>query len=161
MALSSRRNATRRLLLCVITSMSLPSTLSSQSMQSGSRTNVVFTGRDLRILGGAMLGTAAVSLFDVRIARAFADSGLHTRRGLQSVAKGTSRVTETILMISGGSAWAIARLGHSDGAADVALHTFESVASGAAAIQVVRGVVGRARPYVVDGVDDVHDSDPY
>src|SRR5262249_23196292 len=54
-----------------------------------------------------------------------------------------------------------ARLGHSPGTADVALHTTESVASGAAFIQVIRGIGGRARPYVVNDVGETRDSDPY
>jgi membrane-associated phospholipid phosphatase len=43
----------------------------------------------------------------------------------------------------------------------VALHTTESVVSAAVFIQIVRGVLGRARPYVVDTVGDRRDSDPY
>lgn len=147
-------------------SLGAASSLSAQSAGSaaGSSTGpsaVVITHRDLGILGAATLGTAVLSMFDVRIARAFADSGLHTYGRLQVGAKRTSAVTETLLMISGGSIWAISRLGHSDGAADVALHTTESVASGAMFIQVIRGIAGRARPYVIDDAGEKHDSDAY
>jgi membrane-associated phospholipid phosphatase len=77
------------------------------------------------------------------------------------MAKRTSAVTETLLMISGGATWAIARLGHADGTADVAFHTTEAVASGAMFIQVIRGIAGRARPYVIDDAGEKRDSDPY
>jgi membrane-associated phospholipid phosphatase len=121
----------------------------------------VFTSRDAAILGGATAGSAAVSLFDVRIARFFAKPTLHQRRRFETMAKRTSFVTETLLMLSGTGVWAIARLSHSSGTADVALHTTESVASGAAFIQVIRGIGGRARPYVVSDSTKSGDSDPY
>ena len=121
----------------------------------------VITHRDLEIIGGASAGAALLSLFDVRIARMFADSSLHSNKKLNSAAKRTSTVTETLLMLSGTGIWALARLGHSPGTADVALHTTESVAAGAAFIQVIRGIGGRARPYVVTDSGDRRDSDPY
>jgi len=121
----------------------------------------VITHRDLAILGGTSVGAGLLSLFDVRIARVFAESSLHANRKLNSAAKRTSTVTETLLMLSGSGVWALSRLGHSPGAADVALHTTESVAAGAAFIQVIRGIGGRARPYVVTDSGDTRDSDPY
>ena len=121
----------------------------------------LFTRRDAAIIGAGTVGSAIVSLFDVRIARFFAESSLHADRRVRRIAKRTSAVTETLLMISGGAIWAIARLGHADGTADVAFHTTESVASGAAFIQVIRGIAGRARPYVVDDAGETRDSDPY
>ena len=122
----------------------------------------VFTSRDAAILGAGTVGSAAISLFDVRIARFFAEPSRHKRQRLDVVAKRTSLVTETLLMISGASVWAIARVSHSPGTADVALHTTESIASGAAFIQVIRGIGGRARPYVVsDSGESWTDSNPY
>jgi membrane-associated phospholipid phosphatase len=125
------------------------------------RPGQLFTGRDAAIVGAGTVGSAVVSLFDVRVARFFAESSLHAGHKLHGMAKRTSAVTETLLMISGGATWAIARLAHADGTADVALHTTESVASGAMFIQVIRGIAGRARPYVVDDAGDTRDSDPY
>ena len=53
------------------------------------------------------------------------------------------------------------RIRKDDGTADVALHTTESVASAAIFIQLVRGVLGRARPWVVNEVGEIRDADPY
>jgi len=121
----------------------------------------VFSHRDLAILGGASVGAGLLSLFDVRVARVFAESSLHANRRFNSAAKRTSAVTETLLMLSGSGVWALSRLGHNPGSADVALHTTESVAAGAAFIQIIRGIGGRARPYVVTDSGDTRDSDPY
>lgn len=132
----------------------------SQSAEQPS--GVVITGRDLGVVAGATLGTAVISRLDVHIAHIFGDSGFHAQHpGWTKAAKRTSLVTETALMLTGGTVYGIARLRRDEGTADVTLHTTESVASAALFIQVVRGVLGRARPYVTDTAGGRHDSDPY
>jgi membrane-associated phospholipid phosphatase len=123
---------------------------------------VVITGRDLALIGAATGADALLSRADVRIADLFSDSAFHARHpGFTTAAKRASLATETVLMITGGSVYGIARLRHDDGTADVALHTTEAVASTALFIQVVRGVLGRARPYVVGNSSGGHHEDPY
>ena len=134
----------------------------AQAQNADQPSGVVITGRDLGVAAGATLGTAAISRLDVHIAHIFGDSGFHAQHpGWTTAAKRTSLVTETVLMLTGGTVYGIARLRRDDGTADVALHTTESVASAALFIQVVRGVLGRARPYVTDTAGERHDSDPY
>jgi membrane-associated phospholipid phosphatase len=123
---------------------------------------VLITGRDLWLVAGATTGAALISRFDVPLARAFADSGFHARHpALTTTAKRASLVTETVLMAAGGAVYGIARLRHDDATADVAWHTTESVLSAALFIQVVRGALGRARPYVIDDEGEKKDADPY
>ena len=123
---------------------------------------VLIIGRDLGLVAGATAGAAILSRFDVPVTRAFGDSAFHARHpGLTTTAKRASLVTETVLMLTGGTIYGIARLRHDDATADVALHTTESVASAALFIQVVRGVLGRARPYVIDETGGKRDTDPY
>lgn len=123
---------------------------------------VLISHRDLGLFAIATAGTAALSLKDVRIARTFGDSTFHDRHaGITSFAKGTSLVTETTLMIAGGATWAIARQRNDQGAADVAFHTTEAVLWPAMFIQVIRGTLGRARPYVIDDAGEKRDGDPY
>jgi membrane-associated phospholipid phosphatase len=128
--------------------------------QEPQRAPQVITGRDQAILAAGTLGAAAVSMFDVKIARFFAESSLHRHR-LDVASHRTSAVTETLLMITGSSVWAIGRLSRGNGTAEVALHTTEAVASGAAFIQIIRGIGGRARPFVVEDSTDVRDSNQY
>ena len=129
---------------------------------SDAPSRVVITGRDLALIGGATALDAIISRADVRIARSFSDSAFHMRHpGFTVAAKRASLATETVLMITGGTVYGIARLKHDDGTADVALHATESVASTAMFIQVVRGMLGRARPYVVDDSGGRRDADPY
>jgi membrane-associated phospholipid phosphatase len=131
---------------------------SAEAQPSG----VVITGRDLDVIAGATLATAALTRLDVPVARFFGDSAFHVRHpGFTTAAKRASFVTETVLMLTGGTVYGIARLRRDDGTADVALHATESVASAALFIQVVRGALGRARPYVSDSATRPRDSDPY
>jgi membrane-associated phospholipid phosphatase len=123
---------------------------------------VLFSGRDMALFAGATLGSAALTKLDVRIAHAMYDSLFQVRHpGITKGADRASHVTETVLMITGGTVWGIARLNNDAGTADVALHTTEAIATTAMFIQVVRGVLGRGRPYVIDDVGDKRNGDPY
>ena len=123
---------------------------------------VLFTGRDMALFAGATLGSAALTRLDVRIAHALYDSLFQLRHpGITKAADRASLVTETVLMLSGGTVWGIARLTNDAGTADVALHATEAIATTAMFIQVVRGALGRARPYVIDEVGEKRNGDPY
>ncbi|MEP6999171.1 MAG: phosphatase PAP2 family protein [bacterium] len=103
-----------------------------------------------------------MTALDVRIANAMYDSLYHVNHpGMTKAANRASLVTETVLMITGGTVWGIARLSHDAGTADVAQHTTEAVASTAMFIQVIRGALGRGRPYVIDEEGEKRNSDPY
>ena len=122
----------------------------------------VITHRDLVVLGAATAGSALLSLYDVRIARGIGDTLLHERHaGYTTAAKRASIVTETVLMGTGGLVYFVANRERKEATADIALHSTISVLSAATFIQVVRGIAGRARPYVVDEDGRSHDSDPY
>lgn len=137
-------------------------TLAAPAQSAAQPSGVVLTGHDLGLVAGATLGTAALTRFDVPMARLFGDSAFHARHpGVTPAAKRASVVTETVLMLTGGTVYGIARFRRDDGTADVALHATESVASAALFIQVVRGALGRARPYVSDSAAKPRDSDPY
>jgi len=138
------------------------STLTSKAATASSNRGVLINGRDIGLFAGATAATALLSRVDVRIARTLGDSGFHVRHpGWTTAAKRTSLVTETVLMLTGSAVWGVARLSHDRGTADVAFHTTEAVASGASFIQVVRGALGRARPYVIDDAGERRDADPY
>ena len=117
--------------------------------------------RDLAIAGAALGSVAALSLVDDRIARA----SQRTRRKdpvtgedldfLSSASTKASKVNETTLTAAGILIYGAGRLFHSPLVTDVALHATESVVLASLASQVIRGPLGRTRPYVT------HDSDQY
>jgi membrane-associated phospholipid phosphatase len=122
----------------------------------------LITHRDLVVLGAATAGSALLSLYDARIAHGIGDTLLHARHsGYTTAAKRASVVTETVLMGAGGVVYFVANRERKEATANVALHSTISVLSAATFIQVVRGITGRARPYVVDEDGRSHDSNPY
>jgi len=146
----------------LVIAFAFASSLSAQTAATPSNSAVLITGRDIGLFAAATAATAMLSKVDVRIARTFGDSTFHARhQGFTTAAKRTSLVTETVIMLTGGAVWGIARLSQDHGTADVAFHTTEAVASGATFIQIVRGALGRARPYVIDDAGDKRDADPY
>lgn len=115
----------------------------------------VFTRRDAALVGSATAGAAVLSQWDVPLARAFADSAFHARHPrVRSVAVAASQVTETALMLTGTAAYLYGRARRQRGTSDVSLHVTESVAGAAVFIQLVRGTVGRARPFVAGDEGD-------
>ena len=123
---------------------------------------VVITGRDMALVGGATAASALLTTVDVPVARFFGDSAFHARHpGFTTFAKRASVATETLYMLTGGSVYLIARMRKDAGTADVAFHTTESVLLPAMFIQVIRGALGRARPYVIDDAGEKLDADPY
>jgi membrane-associated phospholipid phosphatase len=152
----------RMLVLALLSVVGIAPCAEAQSAAASPPSAVVLSGRDLTLMAGATLGTAAISLLDVRVANVLADSAFHVRHpGLTSAAKRASIVTETVLMLTGGAVYGLARIQRDDGTADVALHTTVSVASAALAIQIVRGALGRARPHVINQMGETRHTDPY
>ena len=116
----------------------------------------------MALLAGATAASVALFKVDSRVARLFGDSAFHVRHpDYTTAALRGSIPTETLLMITGGAVWGVSRLRHDDGTADVAFHSTEAVLSMAMVIQVVRGALGRGRPWVVDEAGEKRDGDPY
>ena len=148
----------------VVGTMSLSASMHAHAQPASSPTpsGVLITSHDISLIAGALAASAALSRFDIPIAHTFNDSGFHARHpSFVVAAKRASLATETLLMVTGGTAYGIARLRHNEDGAAIALHATESVASAAIVIQVFRGALGRARPYVIDEAGEKKDSDPY
>jgi membrane-associated phospholipid phosphatase len=138
----------RVVIATVVAAMSVLTPLETARAQNSA---VLLENRDLGLLAGATLASAAMVVIDTRLANFMSDSGFHARHpGFTTASLRASRSTETVLMITGGLVWGVARLTDDRGTADVAFHTTAAVASTAMVIQVVRGALGRGRPYVLD-----------
>jgi membrane-associated phospholipid phosphatase len=122
----------------------------------------LLTPHDLGVLGLSSLGTIALSTLDSRLANRFADSTMHAHTpGLDRSSKRASVFTETVYMISGGLVYGIAHVAGDRTTEAVALHATSAVIGGALSIQVVRGFLGRARPFVVDSTRERSGDDQY
>jgi membrane-associated phospholipid phosphatase len=99
--------------------------------------------RDL-VTGGIVLGaTALLSIWDDDIAIQSQKDSSH-----RTFANRASKVQETTLTVGGIVVYGLARLTRHETVADIALHATESVILASLASQLIRGPLGRARPYV-------------
>jgi membrane-associated phospholipid phosphatase len=136
-------------------------TAEAQRADSSSGDKTFLVQRDLAITGAALAGTGALSYFDPRIARwsqrnrtSDPTTGKETD-GLSKFSRNVSKVNETTLTVAGIVAYGAGRLLHAPTFTDIALHSTESVVLSSIASQLIRGPLGRTRPYVS------HDSDQY
>lgn len=132
-----------------LVAVGLTLTASSLAAQSDSIPKTLLTRRDAMVGATAAVTAVAMSKFDPRIARFFADtSNAHVRTG-QRLGDVFTHINETTLTIAGIAAYGAGRLTRSDGLTDVAFHTTEAVVAASLASQIIRGPLGRSRPRVV------------
>ena len=105
-----------------------------------------FVKRDLVATGIAIVGTAAVSGFDQRIAHWARSAGVQGDSSRRDLVRDLTRINETPLTLAALATYGVGRLTGSSTTADVGLHTLEALVLTTAVSQAVRGVVGRTRP---------------
>jgi membrane-associated phospholipid phosphatase len=108
--------------------------------------------RDLAITGLAAGATALVSIFDDDVALA-SQQPKYQKEGLTNFALKVSKVNETTLTVAGILTYGVARLAKERTVTDIALHATESVVLASVVSQIIRGPLGRARPYVTGDTD--------
>lgn len=108
--------------------------------------------RDLVWAGAALGGTALLSIWDDDIAKA-SQQTRYQSSALHNFALNVSKVNETTLTLAGIATYGIARLSNAPTVADIALHATESVLLASVASQLIRGPLGRSRPYVTKDKD--------
>jgi len=107
-----------------------------------------FVKRDLVATGIAVAGTAAVSGFDLRVARWARSGNVQGDSSRQELVDELTRINETPLMLAALATYGVGRIAGSHTTADVGLHTLEALVLTTTVSQVVRGVFGRSRPRV-------------
>jgi membrane-associated phospholipid phosphatase len=143
------RHAVRLALLVLLTGAPLGAQI-ADTTSHGDKT--FLTKRDLGISALA-LGTATLlSVWDDDIAKASQESRYKTS-GLTTFANRASKVNETTLTAGGIIIWGVGRLTKSKATADIALHATESVVLASLASQLIRGPLGRTRPWVTADSD--------
>lgn len=113
----------------------------------------IITRRDLTWLGAGAAASIAIMQADAGIARRFGRASLQGNSALRSVADGYALVNEKSLFAAGVLTWAGSRLLRAPTAADVALHTTEAIFVSSAISTVIRGTLGRSRPFVSGDAD--------
>jgi hypothetical protein len=143
------RSITQAALLC----LSLAQVVEAQA-DTMPRTNL-FTWRDVAIVEGFAILAVAVAPLDVRMAHRLRDSTLQSSVFLRRTADVVRTIADPGAFIIGGSMYAIGRATHNSKAADLGLHGTEALVAGHTLGLVLKGLVGRARPY--HNIDNPHD----
>jgi membrane-associated phospholipid phosphatase len=123
-----------------------------QSPDSSRHDKTFLTRRDLLISGIAAGATALLSRYDDDIALA-SRQDRYQGSSLTSFSQNVSKVNETTLTAAGIVFYGVGRLTKSPTVADIALHATESVVLASVVSQIIRGPLGRARPYATADTD--------
>lgn len=115
----------------------------------------VFGWRDAAILEGFAILAVASAPLDRRIARRLQDSTLQQDRWLRKTARIVRTIADPGSYVIGAGLYAFGRLAKNERAADLGLHGTEALAVGHGLALLLKGVVGRARPY--HNIDNPHD----
>ena len=108
----------------------------------------LFTWRDAALAGGFGALTVAMFPIDQRVATHLQDSSTQANRFFKNGSKAVQYLADPGAIIIGASLYGVGRLAHWREVADLGLHGTEAVAVSGALTTVLKGVVGRARPYV-------------
>ena len=149
------RTATRRI-VAALGFLTAPETLASQTSESprAERRPPVIGWVDLTTLGVGIVGSIALMNVDTRVARELQSEQFQNDARYQDVARAAATVNEKSLFAAGLVTYGAARLARAPrGVTDVALHTTESIFIASATATVVRGILGRSRPFVTAGAD--------
>ena len=138
---------TATLLAAVITTPALVSAQAA-TRDSAHIDRTFFTRRDAALAGVALVGSAAVSIFDERIARYTQSAGVQGGKSRQDLADALTVVNEMPLTVAAVVTYGVGRLAHQSTVADVGLHTTETLLLTTALAELIRGPLGRARPRV-------------
>ncbi|MDQ6827736.1 MAG: phosphatase PAP2 family protein [Gemmatimonadota bacterium] len=109
----------------------------------------LFVAHDLYYAGAFVAGTVLMFPADKAIAKELQRPGTQANRFLSHLSTDFRLSAQPGALIIGGSLYAIGRVGHFDRVADLGLHGTEAILLGTGINYVLKGALGRARPYVV------------
>lgn len=125
-----------------------PAVAQAVAHDSSTRISVV-TGRDAAVTAALAAAAVAVAPADERIALWSQRTAARNGGGARHVADAFNFIGGPGTIAIGAATYVAGRLDHSSRAEELGLRTLESIAAGSAIGYVVKGVVGRARPYAV------------
>jgi membrane-associated phospholipid phosphatase len=113
-----------------------------------------FTWRDAAILEAFAIATVAAAPLDRSFAQRLQNPSVQENRAMKNTARLVEAVTDPGSFIIGGGLYVYGKLTHNEKAADLGFHGTEALFLGAQLGALMKGVAGRARPYV--DIDDPH-----
>ena len=129
----------------------MPSRAESQTPMHGDSVHAaktLFTWRDGVLAAAFTATTIAMFPIDQSAARHLQDSTTQASRFLKNASRDVQYVADPGSVAIGVSMYAVGRVAHWRNVADLGLHGTEAVALSGAATALIKGLAGRARPYV-------------
>jgi membrane-associated phospholipid phosphatase len=112
-----------------------------------------FTEKDALLAGGFALGTVLMFPLDKHFALQLRDSSTQANRFFKRASTGVELIASPGAYIIGGTMYVVGRVGHFDRIADLGWHGTEAVLFADGVTFVLKGVVGRQRPFLSNGQD--------
>ena len=115
----------------------------------------LFTQRDL-VIAGAFTGTTLLLVpLDRRLANDLQDSSVQANKFFKNAAKGVEVIASPGAYYIGGTLYVVGRIAHKPRIADLGWHGTEAVMLGELTSYFLKGMLGRARPFVsINDPDD-------
>lgn len=126
-------------------------TLSKPDTAVTQRHKHLFNHRDLIIAGAMTVTTFALFPVDKRIAAELQDSATQANKFFSKSAKGVELIASPGAYIIGTGMYLVGRLGNMPRIADLGWHGTESVIVGDGIGYLLKGIMGRSRPFVSNG----------
>ena len=114
-----------------------------------------FTWRDAAILEGFVIATVAIAPLDRRLAERLQNQSVQDNRLMRDAARTVETITDPGSFAIGIGLYTVGKLTGNERAADLGLHGTEALFIGLQMGNLLKGVIGRARPYV--NVQQPHD----
>jgi membrane-associated phospholipid phosphatase len=133
--------------LCLAMMAALPAAAQTDSSSGGSA-GQLFTYRDAILAGGVILTARLVHPLDDYYARRLQDSSTQQNRKLQALATFVRTTAAPGSYIIGSTMYLTGRLANNRKLASLGLHGLEGLLVGEATATVLKGIVGRQRPFV-------------
>jgi len=108
----------------------------------------LFGKKDLIAAGAFTVGMVAMFPFDERLAKHLTNHGAQANQFFKNASTGVEWITSPGSYIIGGTLYTVGRIGHFDRVADLGLHGTEAIAAADVITWILKGVNGRARPFV-------------
>jgi membrane-associated phospholipid phosphatase len=108
----------------------------------------LFTYRDAVVAGAFVATTVAMAPLDRRVAQHLQSPGAQANRFIHHGATGVELITSPGAYVIGAGLYAVGRIGHYPRATGLAVHTTEALLVADVATGLLKGLVGRARPFV-------------
>ena len=107
-----------------------------------------FTWRDAALLEGFVIATVSAAPLDRRFAERLQTPSVQENRFLEDASTVVEQITDPGSMIIGLGLYSFGRLAHKPKVADLGLHGTEALVIGGQMALLMKGMAGRARPYV-------------